>query len=158
MTQIFRFTLIFALFALMMPACTVEVIDDDTMVEDSISDQVAQGSTETNATFVTESAFAEKTTFIDDEGYFFHLFSETKTCDDVTGNFSGEIRFFVESTTDLEAKAYSGKGPFISNASFFGCEVEILEVTETTIVGKVKGGDFDGDKNIEGKFTAEICM
>ncbi len=158
MSKFFKFSLVFALFALMLPACTVEVIEDDTMEVDSISDQVAQGSTESNATFVTESAFAEKTTFFDDEGYFFHLFSEAKTCDDVTGNFSGEIRFFVVSATDLAVQAYDGKGPYIDNSSFFGCEVEILEVTETTIVGKVKGGDFDGDKNIEGKFTAEICM
>ena len=32
------------------------------------------------------------------------------------------------------------------------------EVTETSISGRVKGGNFDGDKFIEGAFDATICQ
>lgn len=158
MTQFFKFSLVLALFALIIPACTVEVIDDEEMETSGISDQVAQGFTGEGEEFITESAFAVQTTFFDDAGYLFHLFREANTCDDVTSNFSGDIRFFVESATPLEVKAYSGGGPYIGNSSFFGCDVEILEITETMIVGKVRGGNFEGDMNIEGRFTAEICM
>ncbi len=157
MTKFIKFSLVFALFSLILSSCTVEVIDEEPE-ESGISNQVAQGFTDADVAFITESAFARAATNFDDEGYFFHLFGEVSTCDDATSNFSGDIRFFVATTTPLEVKAYSGAGPYIGNSSFFGCDVEILEVTETTIVGKVKGGNFEGDKNIEGKFTAEICM
>ncbi len=134
------------------PACTVEEIGDEDVI--SISTQVAQGSTEGGA-FTTEKALVENRALFGDDGYYFHLYSEDKECGN---NLLGDIRFFLEYAGTLETGTYDGSGPFINNSSFFGCDIIIDEVSDTTIKGRVKGGDFDGDKYIEGAFTAELCQ
>ena len=145
-------TLLMLLFALVLPACTVETVDDDAdSVE--IKNQVAQGFTDAGVPFVTETALVENTTLFSDEGYYFHLYRDTVEC---SGNISGVVRFFVPTDDVLTEGTYEGQGPFITNTSFFGCDVVITTVSDTAISGKVKGGNFEGDKNIEGIFTAEL--
>lgn len=145
------FLLVGILFA---PACTITTEDDDDDSGFDISDQVAQGFTDAGAPFITVSALAENREWFGDQGYLIHLFADTTIC----GNINGDVRFFIPSEGALTPGDYDGEGPYITNTSFFGCEVIILDVTDTHIEGKVKGGDPDGDKNIEGKFNAEICM
>ena len=147
----------FVLIALFVPACTVTVEDNDPEPEVEISNQVAQGFVGENMPFTTETALVERTTLFNDEGYLFHLFDIDRDC---TGQILGDVRFFLETPDVLTEGEYSGSGPFIGSTSFFGCDVIIEEVTDTTITGKVRGGNFteSGDMNIEGRFTATICM
>jgi len=106
----------------------------------------------------------EKNTLFDDKGYTFKLFEEVKICDEFQSN--GEISFFVISDTELTPGKYDGKGPFFNfkdgegsgSSSFFGAEVIIESVSESQIIGRVKGGDGKTTHNIEGRFTAELCQ
>ena len=135
-------------------SCTVEVSDIEDMETDEIKNQIAQGSIGEGMPFLTETALVEKTTLFDDPGYYFHLFDGEKECGDF---LLGQVRFFVPTSTELSPGNYSGNGPFIQNTSFFGCDVVITAVSDSLIEGKVKGGDFEGDKNIEGIFSARLC-
>ena len=151
MYQFFKFSLLFLFTALLLPSCVDETIDDP---EVEISNQIAQGATDANVPFTTVSTLVENTTLFGDEGYHFHLFDVETVC---SGNFNGDVNFFVKSTTALEVGTYEGSGPYITSSSFFGCDVIITNVSDTEISGKVKGGDPDGDKWIEGSFVATIC-
>lgn len=147
------FTLLLLLSAFfLLPSCEVEVVDED---DSGISDLIAGGYTDADEIFISESSLVEKTNAFGDEGYFFYLYDSTSTC---SSNLFSNVSFFVRSTADpLEKGTYEADGPFITNTSFFNCEVVITEVSSTTISGKVKGGNPDGDKWIEGSFDAEIC-
>jgi hypothetical protein len=138
-------------------ACTVTVddIDDDDNSSVEISDAPAVGSIGENMPFTLETALVEQDAPFGDPGYFFYLHDTTATCNAISSFNS--IRFFVESSTELEPGEYKGSGPFITNTSFFGCDVVITSVTESLIEGKVKGGDIGGEKYVEGSFSAELC-
>lgn len=132
----------------------METIDDDES-NSEISLQVAQGSTDENEPFVTEMALVEYDNVFNKDGFYSHLLAVPVSCE----NFlNGDVRFFLEANEDLETGTYRADGPFIKSTSFFGCDLVITSVTETTIEGKVKGGNFDGDKYIEGAFVAERCQ
>lgn len=154
MKSILKLSLFLTLSVFLCPACTVETIEDDDPSFE-ISSQVAQGQTDANETFVTETALAEFDNPFGDDGYFFHLFGTQDSC---RSFFNGDVRFFLETSADLEPGEYSGSGPFIGSTSYLGCDIIISEVTETTISGRVKGGNFDGDQFIEGAFEATICQ
>jgi len=106
----------------------------------------------------------EQDTFFDDNGYMIKLFEEVKVCDEFQS--IGDISFFIVSTTELSPGKYDGKGPFFNysdgtdsgSISFFGAEIIIESVSESQIIGRVRGGDGKTTNNIEGKFTAELCQ
>jgi len=156
MKQILNLLLLSSLSLLCYSSCTVEVSDDDMDTTDEISDQQALGSTGENMPFELETALVENTNLFDQDGYYFHLFDTLAVCG---SNFlNGDIRFFVPSDSELEPGSYTGDGPFITNTSYFGCDVVITTVTDSLIEGKVKGGDFNTDKFVEGSFSAQVCQ
>ncbi len=137
-----------------MPGCKITLNDDEEPV-DEISNQIAQGSIGDGIDFLTESTLVEERALFGDDGYYFHLFGIEQEC---SNNLLGEVRFFIESPQGLAPGNYRASGPFFGNTSFFGAEVVIKSVSATHIEGKVKGGDFNGDKHIEGAFSALICQ
>ena len=139
-------------------SCTIEAVENED--EDSeISDEPLTGSLGPDQDFVLGTALVEQSTLFGDQGYDFKLFSSDVSCE--TGGIPTllrEIDFFVVANGALEVGVYpNSKGPFITTSSFFGCTVEITSVSNSSISGKVKGGDPIGDQWVEGAFTAAIC-
>ena len=137
-------------------ACNATLVDDDEAedVTFTISDQNAQGSIGEDMPFETETALVDNRELFDDPGYYFQLFDTETDCDETN---LPPVGFFIETSEVLTPGEYNAEGPFITSSSFFGAEVIITEVTDNFIVGKVKGGDPAGDKNIEGAFQATLC-
>ena len=114
--------------------------------------------------FTPASTHFTKGELFDDEGYQIKLFQDVEECDEYQSN--GDITFFVASDSDLTKGTYEGKGPFFhykdgedfGSVSYFGAEVIIDEVSETTISGRVKGGGDDKKHYIEGAFVAQLCQ
>ena len=142
----------------------------------------ADVSTETEAEATTEISSSELSGFLNSEvftpatihytkgklfgdaGYEFKLFEDAEACEE--GQSLGDITFFVESETALTVGEYDGEGPYFhykdgddsGSASFFGADVVIEAVTETTITGRVRGGDDAGNHFIDGAFVASLCQ
>ena len=144
-------------------SCSTDETEEEGSTEAEISTAAVSG-------FLNSVAFAPATTHFTkgesfgDAGYEFKLFSETEECDEFQS--IGDISFFVASDTELTPGEYDGKGPYFfykdgensGTASFFGAEVIITEVTETSISGRVRGGDTKSENDIEGMFTATLCQ
>ncbi len=152
-------------------ACSTFFISCSTDETDEEGYQEAEISTAAVSGLVNSVAFTPATTHFTkgesfgDAGYEFKLFSEVEECDEFQS--IGDVSFFVESETELEPGEYEGNGPYFfykdgedsGTASYFGAEVIITEVTETTISGRVKGGDAEkGENSIDGAFTATLCQ
>jgi len=110
--------------------------------------------------FKVISTLAQKGEFKDKEGIWFHFFNEGKTCEN--DQLNGETQVFVELQQDIEAGIYPIYGPFFYNykgemhAEHSGL-IDIKEVTNSEIIGKIKGGNFLQGFYFEGNFNATIC-
>ncbi|WP_276167236.1 hypothetical protein [Zobellia alginiliquefaciens] len=145
-------------------SCSTDETDEESSSESEITTAAVSG-------FLNSEAFTPATTHFTkgesfgDAGYEFKLFSETEECDEFQS--VGDISFFIESDVELTVGEYDGNGPYFfytdgedfGTASYFGAEVIITEVTETTISGRVRGGDSEkGENSIDGAFTATLCQ
>lgn len=152
-------------------ACSTFFISCSTDDGEEEGSKEAEISTAAVSGLVNSVAFTPATTHFTkgesfgDAGYEFKLFSEVEECDEFQS--IGDVSFFVESATELEPGEYEGNGPYFfykdgedsGTASYFGAEVIIMEVTETTISGRVRGGDSEkGEHYIEGVFSANLCQ
>ncbi|MGP1990358.1 hypothetical protein D9V96_000555 [Zobellia laminariae] len=152
-------------------ACSTFFISCSTDDGEEEGSKEAEISTAAVSGLVNSVAFTPATTHFTkgesfgDAGYEFKLFSEVEECDEFQS--IGDVSFFVESETELEPGEYEGNGPYFfykdgedsGTASYFGAEVIITEVTETTISGRVRGGDSEkGEHYIEGVFSANLCQ
>ena len=152
-------------------ACSTFFISCSTDDGEEEGSKEAEISTAAVSGLVNSVAFTPATTHFTkgesfgDAGYEFKLFSEVEECDEFQS--IGDVSFFVESETELELGEYEGNGPYFfykdgedsGTASYFGAEVIITEVTETTISGRVRGGDSEkGEHYIEGVFSANLCQ
>lgn len=103
-----------------------------------------------------------KVEFLNKTGFMFYALTEDVLISVETTDYQFSIKsaakFFIETSTELEVKKYSGLGPYIDNSSFMGCDIEILKINGTTIEAKVSGGDTaNNGKYVRGKFEATIC-
>ncbi|CAM4404919.1 hypothetical protein [Zobellia nedashkovskayae] len=151
-------------------ACSTFFISCSTDDGEEEGSKEAEISTAAVSGFLNSEAFTPATIHFTkgesfgDAGYEFKLFSETEECDEFQS--IGDISFFVASDTELTPGEYDGKGPYFfykdgedsGTASFFGAGVIITEVTETSISGRVRGGDTKAENDIEGTFTATLCQ
>lgn len=158
MKLLIKFLLIALPTLFLLSNCTIETDGDSDNENTEISNSPVTGSLAAGESFTLNSALVEQGTLFGDAGYDFKLFSTSQTC--VQGfipNVPREIDFFVTTDSPLETRVYDGLGPFIRNSSFFGCTIEITAVSDSSISGKVKGGDPIGDQWVEGSFTATLC-
>lgn len=91
-------------------------------------------------------------------GYKFFFLDTTFSCNTTEYILGAEAgaEIFLEAD-DLSIGQFEASGPFIGNTSYFGCDVQILEVNEGMIIAKVSGGDKKNNEYIEGKFSALRC-
>jgi len=159
MNSLFRLFLLLTAFSFIFISCDISITDAEDIAEEittEISTLPAQGSTSSDGVFTVASTLVEATELFGDDGYYFHMYIEPETCS--ASFYNGEIDFFVDSDVPLEPGEYGGDGPFIESSSFFGCNVIITSVSATEISGRVKGGNPDSDKWVEGSFTASLCQ
>lgn len=145
-------------------SCEAEVTSEtETETETEISSSELTGYLN-SVEFTPATIHFEKGELFGKKGYDFKLFQEVEECDDAQS--FGDITFFVETETELTAGTYDGKGPYFhykdgedsGSASFFGAQVVIESVTETSITGKVRGGDDNDNHFIDGSFVASLCQ
>lgn len=99
-----------------------------------------------------------KLTLFTKPGYDFFILNKDLDCTstDYTFTVNAGAHFFIE-TESLKVGTYSAQGPFMGSTSYFGCDVEILQISGSSIVGKVSGGNKTNNEYVEGKFTATFC-
>ena len=158
--RLFKLTLAILPLMFFFTSCTIDDQEENEMEETTeITDVPLTGFIGAGQPFELNTALVASKTLFGDAGYEFRLFSTEQACvGSATPSVVREIDFFVPTDSALETREYDGEGPFIGDSSFFGCTVVITEVTDTSISGKVRGGDFDGDEWVEGAFTATICQ
>lgn len=143
---------------------------DDSTPEASIPDTPVKA-------FIAKEAYnigtinVKSKTLFDDAGYMFYVYDADVNCAGynnvlykrtarvIPANVA-KFEFFIK-TDKLKKGKFEGKGPFVKitdgTKNFVGCDIEITEVTETTVKAKVSGGSKDDGTYIEGAFTANIC-
>lgn len=125
----------------------------------NIKDQALQGICD-KVEFKVISTFAQKGEFEDKEGIWFHFYNEKQSCE--KEQLHGDTQAFIELPQNIDAGIYPIYGPFFYNYkgemhAQHGGLIDIKEVSNTEIIGKIKGGDFLQGFYFEGNFKATVC-